>query len=199
VDDDEIVLALPDPVLPLRHLRSTLLLGSMASLKAAGHWEAYVRAIAPEALAALESAVAGMWLPLELARAHYAACDALKLSAESAVQMGRSTLAQTKTLLLGTALAIAKGGGVTPWTLLPHVQRFWQRGCDGGAMKVDRKGPKEAHVILVGCPLVASPYFRHGLRGLTGGIFELVCERVYVSERTLGKSETSVLYRMQWV
>jgi hypothetical protein len=196
---EDVVLALPEPIAPLRHLRSTLLQGSKQSLEAAGHGDDYARAMPPEALRALSSAVAGMWLPLELGVAHYGACDALGLSAESEVQLGRGTLARTKTLLLGTALALAKGGGVTPWTLLPHAQRMWSRGCDGGAMKVTRVGPKEAHVTLVECPLLASHYFRHGLRGLVWGVIELVCTKAYVSELKVMRPESVVLYRLQWV
>jgi hypothetical protein len=199
VPDDDLLLDFPHPIPPLRHIRSTLLHGSMASVKAAGYWDAYARELSPASLQALESAVAGMWLPLELATEHYRACDALALSTESAVQLGRGTLARTKTLLLGTAIALARGAGVTPWTILPHSQLFWSRGCDGGGMRVQRKGPKEAHVNLVDCPLLASRYFRHGLRGLLWGIMDMVCTKAYVSDLPVRRSESSVLYRVQWV
>jgi hypothetical protein len=71
------------------HARSTLLLGSVASLRAAGLFEAY-EAVAPaEVLAAVGSSVAGMWIPIDVAVAHYIACDGLGLSSESAAAGAR--------------------------------------------------------------------------------------------------------------
>ena len=58
-------------------------------------------------------------------------------------------------------------GGINPWTLLPHFQRFWLRGMDGGAVRVLRLGPKDARIDVVECPLFKSKYFREACCGLT--------------------------------
>jgi hypothetical protein len=195
---DEVFVALPASVAPLRHVRSTLLIGSLATVDEAGYGAVYRQHVPEDALRTIESSVAGMWLPLEIARAHYLACEELGVSAESAATLGRSTLARTKTLLLGTAVAMARNAGVTPWTILTHAQRFWARGCDGGAFGVVQKGPKEALIQLVDCPLVEIRYFRHGLRGLVTGILELVCRKAYLHDERVPHPETSAVYRAQW-
>jgi len=193
------VLAFPEPLLPARHVRSTLLLGGVASLEAAGLHDAYV-ASAPEAVrAAIQASVAGMWLPIETAVAHYGACDKLGLSADSAAQLGRGTFDRTKGLLLGTAIGLARGAGVNPWTMIPHLQRFWLRGLDGGGVRARRLGPKEVRIEIVSCALFQTRYFRAACRGLTTSLFELTCQKAYVHEQALGDPQTSLTMRVQWV
>jgi len=194
----EIVLAFPQPITPMRHVRSTLVQGGLAALRGAGLYESYVAVAPPAVREEIESAVAGMWLPIQTGVDHYVACQRLGLSAESAAQIGRSTFDRTKGLLLGTAIGLARGAGVTPWTLAPHLQRFWLRGMDGGGVQVVKVGPKEMRVEIVACPLLKSAYFRAALRGLSGGLFELVSQKVYVHEIP-GGPETAISMRAQWV
>jgi hypothetical protein len=196
---DDVVLAFPEPIPPLRHVRSTLVLGGIASLEAAGLLDAYAEVSPPDVRAAVQSAVAGMWLPVETAVAHYLACDRLGLSSESAATLGRGTFGRTKGLLLGTAIGLARGAGVTPWTLIPHLQRFWLRGMDGGGVRALRLGPKEARLDVLACPLFESQYFRGAYRGLAQSLFELVCQKAYAHEQRLGDPRSSTSLRMQWV
>jgi hypothetical protein len=196
---DEIVLPWPEPILPLRRIRSTLIKGGLESLQAAGLGDAYAKVSPPEVQAAIGSAVAGMWLPIELAVTHYLACDQLGLSNDSAAQLGRATFERTKGLLLGAATGMARTAGVTPWTLMPHLQRFWMRGYDGGGVRATKKGPKDVEVDVVGCPPMRSRYYRAAQRGLLTVLFELVCEKAYVHERPFGDAPTSGGMRAQWV
>jgi len=195
----EIVLAFPDPIPLMRHERSTLLHGGLATLKAAGHYEAYVAAAPRAVREEIESAVAGMWIPVETAVTHYLACDAIGLSSESAAQLGRGTFGRTKGLLLGTAIGLARGMGVTPLSYAPHLNRFWLRGFDGGGVQAIKTGPKELRLNVVGSPVLCSSYFRAALRGLTTGLFELVSHKVYVQEVPGGPPETAISLRAQWV
>ncbi len=196
---DEYVLALPERIAPLRHIRSTILLGGIGALRDAGHYDAYVKLLAPDARETILSSVVGMWLPVEVGHAHYEACDALGLAPESAVQLGRVIFARTKGTLLGTALRLATGVGVTPWTVFPHFQRFWLRAYDGGGLGVRRLGPKEAELDLVGFPLVRSRYYRYALRGLLGEVVELFCRKAYIKERLVKQPDTSITLQVQWV
>ncbi len=196
---DEIVLAFPEPIVPTRHIRSTLLMGGLTSLQAAGFGDAYAAVSPPEVQAAIGAAVAGMWIPIDIAVAHYMACDELGLSNDSAAQLGRATFERTKGLLLGSAIGLARGIGVTPWTLMPHLQRFWLRGWDWGGVRATKRGPKEVDVDIVGCPVMRSRYYRAAQRGLLGVLFELVCEKAYVHERAFGDAPSSGGLRAQWV
>ncbi len=195
----EIVLAFPEPITPMRHMRSTLVHGGISSLRSAGLYDTYVATVAPGVREEIEGAVAGMWIPIETAVEHYLACDRLGLSSESAAQLGRGTFDRTKGLLLGTAIGLARGAGVTPWTLAPYVQRFWLRGMDGGGVQAVKIGPKEMRLDVVACPVLRSHYFRAALRGLTGALFELVSRKVYVQEVPGGGPETAIALRAQWV
>lgn len=78
---------------------------------------------------------------------------------------------------------MAKAGGMSPWSVFPYYQRFWERGYDGGGVRVIKRGPKEARVELVAFRLVDSRYFRSALRGLVTGVTELFSAKAYVAER----------------
>jgi hypothetical protein len=196
---DDVVLAFPHPLAPVRNVRSTLMLGGMASLEAAGFLDAYVAVAPPEVRTTIQSSIAGMWIPIETAVAHYLACDKIGVSSDSAAKLGGGTFARTKGLLLGTAIGIAKTAGVTPWSLLPHLQRFWYRGVDGGGVRALKLGPKEAQIDFIGCPLFASRYFRGALRGLSTNLLELVCRKAYLHELRVDDTATAISFRVQWV
>lgn len=175
------------------------MLGGMATLEEAGLLEAYKAVSPPEVREAIQSSVAGMWIPVDVAVRHYVAVDRLGLSSETASKLGRSTFERTKGLLLGTATGLAKGVGVNPWTLFPHFQRFWLRWLDGGAVRVLRLGPKDARVDVVECPLFESRYFRAALRGLAMSLCELVCRKCYVQDLRVREPNTDLAFRAQWV
>ena len=166
-------------------------------MRSYGRFADYERALPRQHKEPLLHAVAATWIPLDTVVAHYAACDSLGISPEQHVKNGRSTFEGSRATILGTAVRMARGAGLTPWHMFPLWQRFWDRGFDGGGLQVTRAGPKDAHVTIVQCPLVPSPYFRNGLRGLGAGLTELVCSRAYVTERRHSDAGTLAL-RVQW-
>jgi len=172
-------------------------MASIDTVRQRGLFVAYERALAAQHKETLLGAIAGTWLPMDAALAHYRACDSLGLTAEQQVQSGRSTFDGARGTLLGTAVRLARGAGLTPWTELPLLQRFWDRGFDGGAVSVTRAGPKDAHTTLVHCAVIASPYFRNGLRGLLTALMELTCTKAYVTDRR-PVSESTLSFRVQW-
>jgi hypothetical protein len=194
---EDVVLPFPASVRPVRGVRSTLVQASIESVRRRGRFDDYERAVPAAHKDALLRAVAGMWISLDAGKAHYAACDSLGLSSDQQVLAGRSTFDGARSTLLGTAVGLARGAGVNPWQVLPMLQRMWDRGVDGGGIMVVRTGPKDAHVDVVQCELLASPYMRNGLRGLVAAILELFCSRAYVTERR-PCGAASVYYRVQW-
>lgn len=194
---DSVLLDFPSPIRPIAHIRSTLLLGGIEAIKSEGYGEAYLAALAPDIRQAIELTVAGMWLPVRVAHGHYTACDSLGISSESAVRIGRGTFTNTKGLLLGAALGLARGVGVTPWTLTPHFQRFWMRGYDGAGLRIVSLGPKDLRLELVTCSLARSRYYRAALRGVLVGVLELVASKAYAHE--IGHpADDAVTMRAQW-
>jgi hypothetical protein len=171
----------------------------MASLRQAGHFEAYAAALAPEHRDLLLQAVAGVWIPVDVARSHYRACDALGLSPDAEVELGRTVFERTGDTMFGTVIRLAKGTGVTPWTVLPQLQRFWERGYDGGGLRVQKFGPKEARIDLVQCSLADARYFRNAMRGLFCAVTQLFCTRAYFHEAPGARAPGTATLRAQWV
>jgi hypothetical protein len=194
----EVVLAFPEPIKPLANVRSTFVVGSIDTMKAAGQYDAYVAAVAAEHRAALLGAVPAMWIPVAVAAAHYQACDTLGLPSAEAARRGRAALERLGGLVYGTALQMAKQAGATPWTVLPALQRFWSRAYDGGGIAVYKVGPKDARIDLVSCGLCQVPYYRHALGGLLEGLTGLFCSTLYFLETKQPAGPESVSYRAQW-
>jgi len=194
-----IILPFPQPIPQMLHQRSTLLQSGMESIRVAGLYDAYLDAVAPAVREEIEQAVAGMWIPIETAVAHYLALDGLGLSTESVAKLGRSTFDRSKGMLLGAATGLARGAGVTPLTLAPHLQRFWLRGFDGGGIQAVQVGPKELRIDIVSSPIFKSAYFRAACCGLATALFELVSQKAYVHVDAGQALGTAVVFRVQWV
>ncbi|HEY8086833.1 MAG TPA: hypothetical protein VIF09_03290 [Polyangiaceae bacterium] len=195
----EVLLAFPTNATATRAVRSTVLLGSIATLREAGHYEAWAAALPSEHRDAILHAVAGVWLPLDTALAYYGACDSLRLSGDTVAKLGARTFDRIRGTLLGTVLRMANGAGVTPFTVMPHLQRFWDRAYQGGAIQILRMGPKDAHLEVERCALAEHHYYRHALRGLTQSVLGLFCQKVYVHEAPGQRVSGTVALRAQWV
>ena len=195
---EEVVLALPTPVVPVRHARSTIILGSLATVRESGRFSEYEARLSASHRDVLLNLVAGAWVPLDLAFAHYQACDELGFTRDQAVANGRATFDKTSGTLLGTVIRMAKEAGVSPWTIFPQYQRFWSRAYDGNGVAVYNLGPKEVRVDIVQSRLVESRYYRDALRGLLIGVTELFCTKAYVTERPGRLAPMSASFRMQW-
>jgi hypothetical protein len=195
----DVVLAFPQKAVATRTVRSTVILGSIATLREAGHYDAWSAALDPAHRDTLLQAVGGIWLPLDAALAYYGACDSLRISSDGVAKLGGATFVRVQGTLLGTVLRMANGAGVTPWTILPQLQRFWDRAYQGGAVQITRHGPKNAHLAVARCALVESHYYRNALRGLTTSVLSLFCQKVYVHEQAGPRPEGMLVLKAQWV
>jgi hypothetical protein len=195
----ELVLAYPTPTEPVRHVRSTLLIASIDNVRADHRFDEYAALVPRQYHQALFESVAGVWLPLDAALAHYRACDALQLAESTAVGYGKKTVERVGQSMVGTVLRMAKQAGTTPWSFYPLVQRFWMRGYDGGGIAIYRMGPKDARLDLVQSALCESPFYRRALRGWLTGLTLLFCRTLYLQEMGQHDGSHSVAYRAQWV
>jgi hypothetical protein len=195
---EEVILPFPDRIEPVRELRTTVIVGSLGVLRTTGRFDDYVSHLPPEVRELLIHTVAGAWIPMDLALIHYAACDALALPPDQIAANGRAVFDKTSGTLLGTTVRMAREVGATPWTVLPHLQRFWDRAYRGGALRVVKTGPKEARGEVIQARMCDSVYYRHALRGLLNGVLEMFCQKAYVS-LSPERRPAAVSYRMQWV
>jgi hypothetical protein len=193
------ILPLPPKIEPLRHVRSTILIASVANIRNSGRFDEYAKRVPAEHHSALFESVAGVWIPFRAAAAHYVACESLGVPVDEQVNMGRATVDRVGATIAGTAVRLAKQAGVTPLHLFPHLQRFWMRGYDGGALAIYQVGPKEARLELVHFPLCEIPFYRRALTGWTAGLTGLFCAKLYMKELPQPSGPHSMALRAQWV
>jgi hypothetical protein len=181
-----------------RSFRSTWLVSSMAALRERGLIERYFAGLPGKYHEVVVASVAGVWLPVEVAVAHYEACEALHLPQEEVVAIGRQVTELVHKTSYSLAIRLVKEAGVTPWACLALQKRLWQRVWEGGDVAVFKLGPKEARVEIAGWPCSRVPYCRRALRGLLIGQSELFCRRAYASEIAHLCTATTLGYRIAW-
>jgi hypothetical protein len=203
-DDDALDWIIPLPrsrrsVPDAKHIRSTWLTASQAALREHGLGSRYEALLDPKYRDEILGAVPGVWLPMEIARAHYLACDALALPTETLLDMGKSATRRANASTLAFVRRVAQGTGATPWTMLSQGARLWQRTCDGGALGIARLGPKEARLHMVGLPLASIHYNRVTIRGIAIAVAELFCQKAYARELARPDDAHAIVLRLSWV
>ncbi len=203
MSSEEVLLPFPAPEGVLGEataVRSTLIASSMASLRKHKLFDRYEGLLAPEHRERVLSTVAGVWLPVTVARAHYEACERLGLSTLEQVSIGAEVSAKIHETFLGTVVRMARQAGVTPWILLSRGHQMYSRLFQGGGgIRVIQYGPKECRTDIRGVSLFAIPYFRHAVRGIYQGAVSLFCMQVYVHEITKDASPNRVALKVSWV
>lgn len=199
-NEGELILDYPKPLEPVTALRSTLITSSQASLRERSLFERYHALLAAEHRQKLLNLVAGEWLPLEVALAHYRACEALALGADEQVAIGKDVSRRVCETFLGLVVKAARGVGMTPWLVLSRGNTMQSRLCVGGGIRVTKLGPKAARIELARMSHLSIPYVRHGLVGLYAGAVELLASNV--SARVV-KSESAeptrlLVLRIDW-
>jgi hypothetical protein len=179
-------------------VKSTLLTASIEAVKKAGRFDEYAgRAPAP-VREAIEFGVAGLWLPMEIAVGHYAAVDSLGFTEHDVVENGRSVGGRLNNTFLGVVIKLAGSAGTTPWLPIAQTGKLFERVFKGAGLQVERLGPKEARIDIVGLPLLASTYFRGALRGQILAGCEPFCKRAYVRDIDRPTGHTGS-FRVSWV
>ena len=186
------------PVPDASHFRSTWLNSSVDALRVRGYFDRYVKLLPDAHRATILESVAGVWLPIDVAVAHYGACEALALSRRDAWDIGVEVTRRVHGTTLSLAIRLAKQAGVTPWTILAQLPRLWERVWRGGAVTVHEVGPKEAILEVVRWRVASIPYVRYTMPAVVHGIVEMFCAKAYVREVPAKTSPTSMGMRLQW-
>ncbi len=139
-----------------------------------------------------------MWLPADIAETHYAACEQLGLDAPAQIALGAEVAERVHGTILSIAVKMAHEAGATPWTVLGQFGRLWGHIWVGGGVGVYKLGPKEARLEIVGWPCAKFTYCRNGILGVTQGLIQLFCRKVYVREVPRLCTSTSLGYRIAW-
>ncbi len=184
----------------MTEVRSTLLASSIGALRSRGHFDAYAARLDPAHRDAILGPSRPAWFPIDVAIAHYDACDRLGLSVEEMQLIGWSVGARIETTFLNALAKGAQALGVTPWKLLGNFQRLWARVLQNGSVAVTKTGPKDGIVEVRGVPLARFQYFRIGFAGVVGRAIEFGGGRaVRVSVKTFDGENGEISVEASWV
>ena len=205
MEDDasvEAILPLPaEPSLiqPVTQVRSTLIMSSLKTLRDEGLFEEYDRNLTGTYRDTVLGVTSPCWLPIGAAMAHYGACNDLGLPSTRVTDVARRVSMRSQGTFLGVALNIARGVGVTPWSVLGQTRRIWERAFVGGGIAVYKLGSYEARVEIVAWPCARIEYCRHAFRGIAHGVCLLLSKMATVREVTPSVVVgDSVAYRINW-
>jgi hypothetical protein len=188
-----------DATPPVTSVRSTLLAASRHTIRTMGWEERYLAVLPKELNLELQMLTAGSWVSLELATLHYTACDAMKLDPHDMNAIGADVSLRTQRTFIGTLGKAASGAGATPWLLLGNVHRIWDRMFEGGDNSVYKIGPKEALVLLQGCPLLELTYFRVGFLAYYRALAAILSRVAYTKESPMHRERGRIGFRISWV
>jgi len=181
------------------HVRSTLIATSLQSLRTRGLLERYAKLLQGPHKETVLTAVAGSWISMDAATAHYRACDALRLETRFQLAMGMDVGDRVHGTFLGMMVRTARTAGVTPWAALAQSAKLHGRlFSGGGGIAVTELGPKDARIDMVGNPLCEVDYFRTGMRGVYQAAVQLFCSSVFSVELTRARSPRSTAMRISW-
>jgi hypothetical protein len=163
------------------HVRGTLLVNSLRMLEESGYLAAYLERMSAVERDAVRFTMAASWVPVELAIAHYEACDKLELSDAQMEHAGTVMGARiAETFLAGTLRATRPAGVDAVWLGIEQNHRLWDRLYVGGGSYIVKTGLKDVVAEMRGLPLVASRYFRIGSFAHTVALARLVCKNAFI-------------------
>ncbi len=186
-------------VLLAKSVRGTVIHGSLSSLRKRGYAERYQLLLDPRHRQAIAELAAASWLPIEVAIAHYRACDALNLGRVTIEEIGRETGLFVNQVVLSLVSRVSREAGATPWLPLSQAHKFLSRTWVGSSIAVYEIGPKEARLEWVQLPIATIPYARVAIGGFLGGIGGLFTTAMYVKDLAPTTTRPILTYNMSWV
>jgi hypothetical protein len=180
-------------------VRGSLVVSSLSTLRERSLFDRYQRLVDPTVLAKLQFAIASTWLPVELAMAHYAACDALQLNEVQMKEIGEHVSTKLVSTFWGAALREARrAGAAVPYDIaLRQYGSMWDRLYQGGSSVIEELGHKDARIHARGLPMVRYRYFRVGYMGLIRGAAMMFFRACHVKTERHSDDQLTIL--VSWV
>lgn len=197
---EECIIDRPRQLTGVRQVRSTLLQSSLNSLRELQLYDRYLERLDPAFREAIVASMAPEWLPLEMAEAHYQACEELELSSEEMLRIGEHVGNRIQGTFLATVVRRARNVGLNPWLPLGHFERLWARLMVGGGVSLYKLAPKDARVEIHNLPLARFDYFRVAFRGVISSGIQLGAGRsVTVKLTNAQMPESRLVFHAMWV
>jgi hypothetical protein len=197
-DAREIVFAHDERATPAVAVKNVVLQSSLAELKVHGFYERYVQAMEPATLDALLSSIGPGWIPIELALAHYKACDNMVLSAEESSRVGSGVGARLQQTSLISTAKRTRSTDFDLWQGMPQLQRIWSRLYQGGSTQVVKLGPREMLLECRKYRLDRFQYFRRGQVAAFQAVFESMGTDSMVRIMSYSAQREETVYRVSW-
>jgi hypothetical protein len=192
----------PTPLRPERAtaVRGTVLMASQEALKKGGFFDRYANNIEDAyRKKLLDEIVPNTWLGIDLAMAHYRACEALGLDATVIQEMGTAVGDRINSVFVKSLIRLASGA-VQPWFAWELAPRVWARAWKGSAVGVRKMGPTEARVDVVGFPCASIPYVRTSLASFFAKNTQLFCKSAVARQvRPNADPSEAVSYTVSWI
>lgn len=182
--ENEIIIPHAAVITPAHNVRSTLIQSSLKFLHERGHFERYLRLLAPEHREIIIGTLAPTWMPIAVGIAHYRACDELELDAAELIAIGEAVGDRIQGTFMTTLVHTARAAGVTPWVLFKRFDRMWGRIFQGGSVQIRKVGPKDIAIEVRAAQLSQFAYFRTAFTGVVRAGFKVVGVRASYVKQT---------------
>jgi hypothetical protein len=180
-------------------VRSTLLSASVQTVRLMGWEKRYFETLPPGLHGEIQTLPAGIWVPIDLAIAHYTACDQMGLSTDDMKSVGNAVALRTQKTFVGTLGSVAAGAGATPWHIFQQGHRIWGRIFDGGDHVGYKAGPKDIDIVCMGCPLLRLKYFRTSMPAYYAALAGVLARSVHWHELPEHRGDDKIGLRVSWV
>lgn len=180
-------------------VRGSLIASSLQTLRELKLFDTYLERLPKDRHEPILFALASSWLPLDVAMAHYGACEAMELPEAELVKIGEHVSGRIMGTFLGTLLRSSRqlGASTTPLVPLRQYHRLWDRLLVGGGCTVQSSGLKDVSIESRGVPMFRYRYFRIAYTGLIKGAGHLFAKSVYTRIRRA--SDTALTIDASWV
>jgi|SoiMethySBSTD1v2_1073268.scaffolds.fasta_scaffold02406_21 hypothetical protein len=195
----EILIPHEEEYQPVMAVRNTLLQASLSELRDAGYYERYARNIDPAILRELSSNLAPSWVSIDLADAHYQACDEMSLSTEELHGLGQAVGVRVRQTSIVVADNRTSNAPVDVWTIIGHLHRVWKRVYQGGSVQITRLGPRDELIELRGHTLYRHAYYRFASLAAITAAHEAVGARIELNRIVRYDVMThEIVYHLAW-
>lgn len=185
---------------PLTAVRNVILQASLAQLRSNGHYERYSTLIAPFVLEQLLAmSLAPGWIPIELALAHYEACDNLMLTREQSTLQGQAVGESVHEMALVSPAKKTRDPSFDPWSVEGPLQRMWPRLFQGGSVQTVKVGPKAKLMEERGFRLNQYHYYRQAhLAAVTATHRSLGISELQTKVESYSPARDELVIRVSW-
>ena len=168
----EILVAHAGEIRPVTAVKFLLMQSSIAQLEQGGLFARYAEVVEPKVLARIRSGLASEWAPVELAEAHYQACDGMGLSDEQLRGVGQ----RVGDRLQETTLVWSGKGrpAVDVFEASKALIRMWPRHYQGGSVQAIKLGPNNLLYELCSFRLNRFRHYRVGQLAVFRAAYEAI-------------------------